>query len=89
MVDEIKIRQVLTDLLLDITGKARSDALNGRSDISQAFGSELPFLKTLDDAAIKQAILDIHKATATKETSAKLLNAILSAAKIIAITTIG
>lgn len=84
--DENKIREVLTELLSDIAQQAKIDALAEKSNIGSIYDKPLPIMKVLDEKKVAEAILDIKKATATKELAARLMNAVLIAAKTIALT---
>lgn len=85
MVDETKVKELLTDLLNDVAAKAREDALQGRSNIGSIFSRDRDTnLRTLDVEKAEQAIRDIEDATATKEGARRLVNAIMVAAKTVA-----
>lgn len=86
--DEIKIREILVGMLNDIAIQAQADAASGKSNISSIYNKNIPTLRVLDEKQIKQAIEDIHKATATKEGTARLVNALLMAARTVAAITI-
>lgn len=79
--DENKIREMLTAFLTDIADQARADAVADKSNIGSVFDRATPAIKTLDENKIKEAIADINRATATRESCARLINAILLAAK--------
>ena len=83
--DETKIRNMLTAFLTDVADQAKADALAGQSNIGSVFDRNAPAMKMLDEKKIKEAIADIKKATATKESCARLIGAILLAAKAAAI----
>lgn len=82
--DESKIRESLVTMLTDVANQARADALAGQSNIGSIYDKDLPKLRTLDPKQIEEAIANIKKATATKESAARLINAILVAAKTVA-----
>ena len=84
--DETKIAEMLTAFLTDVANQAKADALVGQSNIGSVFDRDLPAMKALDEKKIKEAIADIRKATATKESCARLVDAILLAVKAAAIT---
>ncbi len=86
--DTKKICDILTGLLDDIAAQARADAIAGKSNIGGVYDKDTPTLRSLDEKQINQAIEDIRKATATKEGAARLVNALLMAAKTIAAVTI-
>lgn len=79
--DKDAVRETLTGLLSDIAAKAREDALAGESDIGSIFRREGENLRSLDAKAVEDAIVDINKATATKEGARRLMNGIMVAAK--------
>lgn len=79
--DQEAIKQALTSLLTDVAAKAREDALAGNSDIGSVFRRDSEKLKSLDPKAVEDAIVDINKATATKEGARRLMNGIMVAAK--------
>lgn len=79
--DQEKIKQALTALLTDVAAKAKQDALEGNSDIGSIFRRESESLSSLDAKAVDDAIIDINKATATKEGTRRLVHGILVAAK--------
>lgn len=85
--EDNKLRDVLADYLNNIAEQARKDAASGKSNIADIY-EDIPVLSKLDDKKIKEALNDIEKATMTKESTARFINAILMAAKIIAATTI-
>lgn len=83
--DKEALREALTSLLTDVANKAREDALAGRSDIGSIYRREHEDrLKSLDAEAVEAAIVDIDKATATKEGARRLINGIMVAAKVAA-----
>lgn len=82
--DETKIREALTSMLNAVAEQARKDALAGKSNIGGIFDNNTPELHVLDEKKINQAIEDIKRATATKEGATRLMNAILTAARIAA-----
>ena len=84
--DETKIREMLTSFLMDVANQAKADAKAGQSNIGSVFDRDTPAMKMLDEKKIQEAIADIKRATATKESCARLINTILLAAKAIAIT---
>lgn len=84
--DENKVREMLVAFLTDIADRAKADARSGQSNIGSIFDSDLPAMKMLDEKKIREVITDIKKATVTKESAARLMNAILLAAKTIALT---
>lgn len=84
--DESKIREMLIAFLTNIADQAKTDAKSGQSNIGNIFDSDLSTMKILDEQKIREIITDIKKATMTKESAARLMNAILLAAKTIAIT---
>jgi hypothetical protein len=86
-VEDNKLRDVLADYLNNIAEQARKDAISGKSNIADIY-KDTPVLFKLDDKKIKEALSDIEKATMTKESTARFINAILMAAKIIAATTL-
>lgn len=88
MINETKIREILNTLLNEVAQQARNDASVGKSNIGSIYDRSSPDLVKLDEKAIKQAIEDINKVTATKEGTARLVNALLVAAKTIAAVTI-
>lgn len=85
--EDNKLRDVLADYLNNIAEQARKDAISGKSNIADIY-KDIPVLSKLDDKKIKEALNDIEKATMTKESTARFINAILMAAKIIAATTL-
>jgi len=82
--DQNKIREALTSLLNDIAAQARVDATNGQSNIGSIYDSATPEFRTLDEKQIQAAIVDINKATATKDMARRLVNAIMLAASTVA-----
>lgn len=78
------VKETLTALLKDVANQARQDALKGQSDIGSIFRKEGESLSSLDLKAIEDAIIDINKATATKEGTRRLVNGLLVAAKVAA-----
>ena len=84
--DENKVREMLVAFLTDVADRAMADAKSGQSNIGSIFDSSLSTMKMLDEQKIREIITDIKKATMTKESAARLMNAILLAAKTIAIT---
>lgn len=85
MVDETKVRELLTSLLTEVAAKARADALAGKSDIGSIWRRDAPSeLASMDPAKVEEAIADIRKATATKEGARRIINAIMVAAKAVA-----
>lgn len=84
--DSDKIRTMLTAFLTDVADQAKVDAIVGQSNISSIFDNNIPAMQMLDENKIKEAIADIKRATATKESCARLVSAILLAAKTVAIT---
>jgi hypothetical protein len=86
-VEDNKLRDFLADYLNNIAEQARADANSGKSNIADIY-KDIPVLSKLDDKKIKEALNDIEKATMTKESTARFVNAILMAAKIIAATTL-
>lgn len=79
--DQEAIKTALTSLLTDVAAKARADALAGNSDIGSIFRRDSEQLKSLDPKAVEDAIIDINKATATKEGARRLMNGLMVAAK--------
>ena len=79
--DQAAIKEALTALLTSVAAKAKEDALAGRSDIGSIFDRDTEEMKSLDAAKVEEAIIDINKATATKEGTRRLVNGILVAAK--------
>jgi hypothetical protein len=79
--DKEAIRQALTALLADVAAKAKEDALAGRSDIGSIYRREGERLSSLDPEAVEAAIVDINKATATKEGARRLMNGLMVIAK--------
>lgn len=79
--DKDAVREALTSLLTNVAAQAREDALAGRSDIGSIFRREGESLASLDAKAVEDAIIDINKATATKEGARRLMNGIMVAAK--------
>lgn len=88
MTNETKIKDILNSLLNEVAEQAKNDAISGKSNIGSIYDKSTPELIRLDEKAIKQAIDDINKVTATKEGTARLVNALLVAAKTIAAVTI-
>jgi hypothetical protein len=84
--DENKVRDMLTAFLTEVANQAKADAKAGQSNIGSVFDRDTPAMKMLDEKKIQEAIADIKRATATKESCARLINTILLAAKAIAIT---
>jgi hypothetical protein len=82
--DNKDIREVLTALLTSIAAKARQDALAGQSDIGSIFSQDGENLKSLNAQAVEDAIVNIKKATATKEGARRLINGIMVVAKVAA-----
>jgi len=78
------IRAALTALLTDIAHKARQDALSGHSDIGSIYRRDHEELKSLDVKAVEDAIVNIKKATASKEGTRRLINGVMLAAKVAA-----
>ncbi len=83
--DNNKICEMLTAFLTEVADQARADAKAGKSNIGSVFDQDTPAMKMLDEKKIQEAIADIKRATATKESCARLINTILLAAKAIAI----
>jgi hypothetical protein len=77
------IHAVLTSFLEGIENHARADALEGHSNIGSIFDTT-PTLQTIDTQKIQELLTAIHQATVTKETTRRIVNAILVAAKIAA-----
>jgi len=86
-VQDNQLKELLVTYLQSIAEKAREDAKTGKSDIGSIYDDKV-ILKSLDEKKIKEAISDIEKATMTKESTARFINAILLAARIIAATVI-
>lgn len=84
MVDETKVREILTSLLTEVAAKARADALAGQSDIASVWRRDAISLTSMDPTKVEEAIADINKATATKEGARRIINAIMVAAKAVA-----
>ena len=84
--DETKIRDMLTAFLTDVADQAKADALAGQSNIGSVFDRNAPAMKMLDEKKVREAILDIKRATTTKESCARLVNVLLLAAKTVALT---
>ena len=82
-----QLKELLVTYLQSIAEKAREDAKTGTSDIGSIYDDKV-ILKSLDEKKIKEAISDIEKATMTKESTARFINAILLAARIVAATVI-
>ena len=82
--DKDALREALTELLTDIAAKAKADALVGHSDIGSIFDRESEKLQSLDAKTVEEAIININKATATKEGARRLFNGIMVAAKVAA-----
>lgn len=83
--DENKIREMLTAFLTNVADQAKADAIAGQSNIGSVFDRDTPTFSLLDEKKIRETIADIKKATATKESCARLIGAILLAAKAAAI----
>lgn len=75
------VKQALQAMLEKVARKARDDAMRGESDISSVFEEEPDMLPSLDVARIEQAIIDIDRATATKEGARRLMNGLMVAAR--------
>ncbi len=86
--DESKIRDALIGMLSEVAAQAKADAASGNSDIGSVLDKNKPELRQLDEKQINQAIQDIRRATATKEGAARLVSALLVAAKTVAAITI-
>jgi acetylglutamate kinase len=86
--EESKIRDALINMLTEVAEQAKADALSGKSNIGSVLDKNKPELRQLDEKQINQAIQDIRKATATKEGTARLVSALLVAARTIAAITI-
>lgn len=82
--DNKKIAEALVSMLEDVASKAREDALKGRSNIGSIYKRKRTTMKSLDPVRVQQAIADIKRATATKEGTRRLVNAIMASAKIAA-----
>lgn len=79
--DNKQIQEALTSLLTDVATKARKDALAGESDMGSIFRRGGEKLQSLDPKAVEDAIIDIKKATATKEGTRRLMDGIMLAAR--------
>lgn len=87
MVDEARIRELLTSMLEEIADKAKADAVAGESDIGSIWrDNSTPKLPSLDLAKVQQAIQDINKVTATKEAARLFVDALMVTARIAART---
>jgi hypothetical protein len=78
------VRETLKEALRAVANKAKVDAQRGESDIGSVFGDDIDPLPAMDIAKIEEAIVNIDKATATKEGARRLINGILVVAKIAA-----
>ena len=79
--DNKQIQEALTSLLTDVATKARKDALAGESDMGSIFRRDNEKLQSLDPKAVEDAIINIKKATATKEGARRLMNGLMVAAR--------
>ena len=82
--DAEKIKEALVSMLEEVADKARQDARSGKSDIGSIYRKKRDPLSSLDPKVAEQAIRNIKVATATKEGTRKLVNAVILAAKVIA-----
>ncbi len=82
--DQEAIRKALTLLLLEVAAKAREDAAADRSDIGSIYRRKRDSLSSLDVQRIEDTILQIERATSTKEGARRLINGLMVAAKVAA-----
>jgi len=82
--DKEAIKQALQDMLKGVADKARADAMAGESDIGSIFDDELQLAPGMDIAKVEEAILNVERATATKEGAQRLMDGIMIIAKIAA-----
>lgn len=78
------IREMLKETLQAVANRARADAQQRESNIAFVFEDEIDSLSSIDITKIEEAIVNIDKATATKEGARRLLNGILVVAKVAA-----